>query len=62
MNHDDQAMRKASYASAGAIKRMLAALTFLFGGFAAELGKPINCNLIHRPAAQQPVRRQQEPS
>jgi hypothetical protein len=57
MNHDDQAMHKASYA-----KRMLAALTFLFGGFAAELARPVNCNLIHRPAARQPVRRQQEPA
>jgi hypothetical protein len=62
MNHDDQAMHKASYASAATIKRMLAALTFLLGGFAAELAKPVNCNLIHRPSAQQRVRRQQEPS
>ena len=44
------------------MKRLLAALAFLFGGFAAELARPVNCNLIHRPAAQQPVRRQQEPS
>ena len=57
MNHDDHATHKAPFA-----KRMLAALTFLVGGFAAELARPVNCNLIHRPSAQQPVRRQQEPS
>lgn len=55
MNHDDHARNKAPFA-----KRMLAALAFLFGGFAAELAKPVNCNLIHRPAARQPVRRQED--
>lgn len=62
MNHDDQAMHKAPCAGAGTIKRMLAALTFLVGGFAAEMARPVNCNLLHRPAARQPARRQQEPS
>jgi hypothetical protein len=62
MNHDDQAMHQVSHDRGGSMKRLLAALAFLFGGFAAELARPVNCNLIHRPAAQQPVRRQQEPS
>ena len=62
MNHDDQAVLPASHDGAGTIRRLLAALTFLFGGFAAELASPVNCNLIHRPSAQQPVRRQEEPS
>jgi hypothetical protein len=44
------------------MKRVLAALAFLFGGFSAELARPVNCNLIHRPAAQQPVRRKQDSS
>lgn len=39
------------------MKRLLATLAFLFGGFTTELLKPVNCNLIHRPAAQQPRRR-----
>jgi hypothetical protein len=62
MNHDDQAILQASYARGGTIKRVLAALAFLVGGFAAELARPVNCNLIHRPSARQPARRQQEPS
>lgn len=62
VNHDDQAAHRATYAGAGAMKRMLAALTFLFGGFAQELARPVDCNLLHRPAARQPVRRQQAPS
>lgn len=60
MNHDDQVEQHSSSASGTSIKRMLAALAFMFGGFAAELAKPVNCNLIHRPAARQPQRRPQE--
>jgi hypothetical protein len=62
MNHDDRSVHQSSYVSGASIKRMLAALAFLLGGFAAELARPVNCNLIHRPAARQPQRRQQEPS
>jgi hypothetical protein len=61
MHQDEQPMHDAPYARGGTMKRMLAALAFLFGGFATELARPVNCNLIHRPAARQPVRRQQEP-
>lgn len=39
------------------MKRLLATLAFLFGGFTAELLNPVNCKLIHRPAAQQRHRR-----
>lgn len=30
---------------------MLATLAFLFGGFAAEMAKPVNCNLINQQSA-----------
>jgi hypothetical protein len=60
MHQDKQAMDDAPYVRGGTMKRMLAALAFLFGGFTAELARPVNCNLIHRPAARQPLRRQQE--
>jgi hypothetical protein len=61
MNQDDQTTPQASY-SAGAMKRMLATPIFLFGGLAAELARSLDCNLLHRSATGQPVRRQQAPS
>jgi hypothetical protein len=41
------------------MKRALAVLAFLFGGFTTELLKPVNCNLICRSAPQQPRRRKE---
>jgi len=60
MNYDDKAVHQSSYVSGASMKRMMAALAFLFGRFAAELAGPINCKLIHRSAARQLQRRQQE--
>ncbi|HEY0062220.1 MAG TPA: hypothetical protein VGC21_08865 [Telluria sp.] len=55
MKHDKQATH---HGRAG-IRRVLGALAFLMGGFTAELARPVNCNLLHRPAARQPHRKQE---